>query len=132
MPSRHCTHEDQQWEHHAACLGVDPELFYPGKEDPADLAAARAVCAECPVAADCLEYAILNGEKYGIWGGKSEKERRAIRRERRLAGQPNALCAICGDPFVSTNNNARYCGDACARIAKTQSNARTSLERRTA
>lgn len=83
MPSRHCDHEDTIWQLHAACLGVDPELFFPGKEHPADLAAARAVCQDCPVRIDCLEYALANGEQYGIWGGRSERERRRMRAARR-------------------------------------------------
>jgi WhiB family redox-sensing transcriptional regulator len=68
---------------HANCLGVDPELFFPGQgESTAD---AKAVCAGCVVRAQCLEHALTHAEKHGIWGGLSERERRRIRRRRRLA-----------------------------------------------
>jgi len=46
---------------------------------------AKEVCRGCVVREDCLEYALANGEKFGIWGGMSERERRRIRRQRALA-----------------------------------------------
>ena len=45
---------------------------------------AKSVCAGCEVKDDCLEYALVNGEKFGIWGGLSERERRRLRRQRAL------------------------------------------------
>ncbi len=54
------------------------------------------MCAGCVVKVDCLEYALENGEKFGIWGGASERERRRIRRQRRLDRQ--AATAITGTP----------------------------------
>ncbi len=71
------------WQRHANCMGVDPDLFYPGRGDA--LAPAKAVCRSCVVRADCLEYALANGEKFGVWGGMSERERRRVRHRRRLA-----------------------------------------------
>ena len=68
------------WVDQAACAGVDPDLFFPDRG--ASLADARRVCAGCPVRAECLEYALEAGEKFGVWGGTSEKERRAMRRQR--------------------------------------------------
>lgn len=68
------------WVEQAACAGVDPDLFFPDRG--ASRAAARRVCAGCPVRAECLEYALEAGEKFGVWGGTSEKERRAMRRQR--------------------------------------------------
>ena len=44
---------------------------------------AKAICKKCPVIEECLEFAVERKERFGIWGGKSERERRAIRRERR-------------------------------------------------
>jgi WhiB family redox-sensing transcriptional regulator len=67
----------------ANCLGVDPDLFFP--ERGASTKEAKAVCQGCVVREDCLEYALANGEKFGIWGGLSERERRRIRRQRALA-----------------------------------------------
>lgn len=77
-------HEDEQgWQVAANCLGVDPDLFFP--ERGASTREAKAVCKGCQVREDCLEFALTNGEKFGIWGGLSERERRRIRRQRSLA-----------------------------------------------
>lgn len=70
------------WTDYAACAGVDPELFFPGRGE--SLRPARAVCARCVVRAQCLEHAITNEEHHGVWGGTSERERRRIRRQRGL------------------------------------------------
>jgi WhiB family redox-sensing transcriptional regulator len=67
----------------ANCLGVDPSLFFP--ERGASSTKAKAVCRGCTVREDCLNYALVRGEKHGIWGGLSERERRRIRRARVLA-----------------------------------------------
>ncbi len=75
--------EQRSWQDYANCLGVDPDLFFP--ERGASTREAKAVCRGCVVREDCLEYALDNGEKFGIWGGMSERERRRIRRERALA-----------------------------------------------
>ena len=74
---------DRRWQERANCLGVDPDLFFP--ERGASTREAKSVCAGCEVKADCLEYALDNGEKFGIWGGLSERERRRLRRQRALA-----------------------------------------------
>jgi WhiB family transcriptional regulator, redox-sensing transcriptional regulator len=76
--------EDLEWQRYANCLGVDPDLFFP--ERGASTREAKEVCRGCVVREDCLEYAITHSEKFGIWGGLSERERRRIRRERALAG----------------------------------------------
>ncbi len=71
------------WQEKANCMGVDPDLFFP--ERGASTREAKEVCRGCVVQMDCLEYALANGEKFGIWGGMSERERRRIRRARALA-----------------------------------------------
>ncbi|MGO9912688.1 MAG: WhiB family transcriptional regulator [Acidimicrobiales bacterium] len=76
---------DRSWQARANCMGVDPELFFP--ERGASTREAKEVCRGCVVREDCLEYAIANGEKFGIWGGMSERERRRVRRARVLARQ---------------------------------------------
>ena len=71
------------WRHEAACLDEDPELFFPiGNTGPAlvQIEAAKAVCAECVVVADCLRRALDTHQESGVWGGLSEDERRALRR----------------------------------------------------
>ena len=75
--------EDRGWQARANCMGVDPDLFFP--ERGASTREAKEVCRGCVAREDCLEYALDNGEKFGIWGGMSERERRRLRRARALA-----------------------------------------------
>lgn len=71
------------WQDQANCMGVDPDLFFP--ERGASTREAKGVCQGCEVREDCLEYALANSEKFGIWGGLSERERRRLRRARTAA-----------------------------------------------
>lgn len=68
-----------------SCRGVDPDVFFPDRGE--SLSPAQAICAECIVSDECLEYALANGERFGVWGGTSERERRRIRRARRIAAE---------------------------------------------
>lgn len=70
------------WEKDAACRDSDPNMFFP--ERGSSTREAKAVCAICPVRDECLDYALMNGEKFGIWGGTSERERRRIRKIRTI------------------------------------------------
>lgn len=82
---------DQSFKDRAPCRGMDPEFFFPGLGESGK--EAKAVCngtkptkdhhgtAPCPVKKECLEYALLNNEKFGIWGGLSERERRIVKRQ---------------------------------------------------
>ena len=81
--SRSLTLANDDWRSVAACQDTDPDLFFP--ERGASTKEAKAVCRGCVVREECLEYALANGEKFGIWGGLSERERRRIRRQRALA-----------------------------------------------
>jgi WhiB family transcriptional regulator, redox-sensing transcriptional regulator len=76
------TTDGRRWQEQANCLGVDPDLFFP--ERGASTREAKAVCRGCEVRGECLEYALAHGEKFGIWGGLSERERRRVRRQRAL------------------------------------------------
>lgn len=69
------------WRQRGACRGVDPDIFYPASDEEAE--AAKAICAVCPVREPCLEYALANRERDGLWGGATERERRRIIRQRR-------------------------------------------------
>jgi WhiB family redox-sensing transcriptional regulator len=69
------------WRQHAACRGLDAEVFYPTSEETTQ--EAKAICAECPVREPCLEYALVNREREGVWGGATERERRRMVRQRR-------------------------------------------------
>lgn len=71
------------WRNKAACLTEDPELFFPvGNTGPAllQIAEAKKVCQRCEVREECLQWALENGQDHGVWGGKSEEERRAMKR----------------------------------------------------
>ncbi len=78
------------WQRKANCMGVDPDLFFP--ERGSSTREAKEVCRGCVVREECLEYAVSYGEKFGIWGGLSERERRKIRRRRTL----EAKAAVAG------------------------------------
>jgi WhiB family redox-sensing transcriptional regulator len=76
--------DEYAWQGKAACKGTDTELFYP--EVGASIAPAKAVCASCLVRNMCLDFALSHNEKFGVWGGTSERQRRRLRAEhRRLA-----------------------------------------------
>lgn len=71
------------WRRRAACCSEDPELFFPvGSAGPAlmQIAEAKKICARCPVQTPCLRFALVTGQDYGIWGGRTEAERRRLRR----------------------------------------------------
>lgn len=74
----------------AVCAQTDPEVFFP--EDGGSARAAKRVCRVCPLRAKhlggndrCLEVALANGERFGVWGGLSERERRKIRDARTVS-----------------------------------------------
>lgn len=69
------------WRQRAGCRGVDPDVFYPTSDEEAE--AAKAICGQCPVQKPCLEYALANRERDGVWGGATERERRRMIRQRR-------------------------------------------------
>lgn len=69
------------WRQRAACQGIDAEIFYPSTDEEGE--AAKAICGVCPVRETCLEYALANREREGVWGGLNERERRRVSRQRR-------------------------------------------------
>jgi WhiB family transcriptional regulator, redox-sensing transcriptional regulator len=66
------------WQERALCAQTDPEAFFP--EKGGSTREAKKVCTGCEVRVDCLEYALDNDERFGIWGGLSERERRKLKR----------------------------------------------------
>src|SRR3712207_3971567 len=68
----------QSWQERALCAETDPEAFFP--EKGGSTREAKKICTGCEVKAECLEYALSNDERFGIWGGLSERERRRLRR----------------------------------------------------
>lgn len=70
--------ETLPWQEEALCAYVDPDVFFPEKGGSSR--EAKRICTQCSVQAECLEYALANDEKFGIWGGLSERERRRLKR----------------------------------------------------
>jgi len=70
--------EDDQWQERALCAQTDPEAFFP--EKGGSTREAKRICLGCEVRDRCLEYALANDERFGIWGGLSERERRRLKR----------------------------------------------------
>ena len=66
------------WQEDALCAQTDPEAFFP--EKGGSTRDAKRICAQCNVRSECLEYALNNDERFGIWGGLSERERRRLRK----------------------------------------------------
>ncbi|WP_122820061.1 WhiB family transcriptional regulator [Varibaculum vaginae] len=71
-------HGPLSWQEQALCAQTDPEAFFP--EKGGSTREAKAVCELCEVRDECLSYALENDERFGIWGGLSERERRRLRR----------------------------------------------------
>lgn len=67
------------WQERALCAQTDPEAFFP--EKGGSTREAKKVCTSCDVRSECLEYALANDERFGIWGGLSERERRKLKRQ---------------------------------------------------
>lgn len=73
--------EDTAWQEEGLCAQADPDAWFPQKGG--SVLAAKRICQRCPVQAECLEYALTHDERFGVWGGLSERERRALKRKRR-------------------------------------------------
>lgn len=70
--------EDISWQERALCAQTDPEAFFP--EKGGSTREAKRVCSGCEVRTECLEYALAHDERFGIWGGMSERERGRLRK----------------------------------------------------
>jgi WhiB family transcriptional regulator, redox-sensing transcriptional regulator len=66
------------WQERAACFGVEPDVFFPVSEEEAG--PALAFCGVCRIREECLSWALKNGERYGVWGGTTEQQRRRLQR----------------------------------------------------
>jgi WhiB family redox-sensing transcriptional regulator len=69
---------NEQWQDRALCSQTDPEAFFP--EKGGSTREAKKICQRCSVRSECLEYALAHDERFGIWGGLSERERRRLKR----------------------------------------------------
>jgi WhiB family redox-sensing transcriptional regulator len=77
-------HDDRElWRSQARCRDLGWRVFFPEPEEGPQSDEAKAICAECPVEPDCLQYALTAKEDYGVWGGTTPRERRQMRRRPR-------------------------------------------------
>jgi WhiB family redox-sensing transcriptional regulator len=109
------------WKDKGACRTADTKLFYPGVGTNG--AEAKAICKSCPVMTECREWAIPN-EKFGIWGGLSERERRNLRTDLAVVLE----CRHCSREYVGhlrPGGPFRFCSQKC-RWAQRAENVRDS------
>ena len=74
--------EREDWQQQGLCRGMNPDMFFPqygGDPRPAE------ICQACPVKCQCLDYALRTNQRFGVWGGLTEKERRPLRRRQQGA-----------------------------------------------
>lgn len=102
----------EPWTARGACRGADTAVFF--TEQGEATRPAKEVCAGCPVREECLDYALRNGERHGVWGGTSERERRRMRREQGLTGRSGGTNG--GRPVVY--DSAVVARTACAAHAQ--------------
>ena len=110
-----------RWRELAACRGTDLNLFFPGRGESAD--PARQVCAACPVREPCLDYAISNAITHGIWGGLTERERRAlrsrwVRTSRRERDRDVAVTVAAGYTAAATGRSFGLSRSSVIRIVR--------------
>lgn len=89
-PSRQ-RHGSSAWRARSACRGLDSALFFPGQGE--SVSEAQAVCAGCAVRTECTTYALESGQRFGIWGGTTERARRRLRAERRAVAEDGEVAA---------------------------------------
>ncbi len=71
----------QEWTARPNCIESDPDLFYPKPSEAGMTALAKTICSDCPIRSACLQHALANDERHGVWGGMTEQERRELRRQ---------------------------------------------------
>lgn len=107
-----------EWMDQALCRNVDVgDTFFPDKGG--SNRDAKRICADCPVQAECLAYALDNDERDGVFGGLSPEERH------KLSGSPrnhSLICSNCGGEFTSVKRTTRFCGPACSAKALAKRN----------
>ncbi len=111
-----------EWMRDGLCAQTDPDSFFPDKGK--SNREAKQVCMSCPVRAECLEAALERNERFGVWGGMSERERRRVlrKRESEEPGEPieTPACAnrSCEESLpVAAPPSQKYCSRNCAARA---------------
>jgi WhiB family transcriptional regulator, redox-sensing transcriptional regulator len=74
--------DELEWQVGGLCRKMDPEFFFPeGKGSSNQARIAKKICLECPIMRECRNWALSRGEEFGVWGGLSDSDRRAIRKK---------------------------------------------------
>lgn len=109
----------EPWVEQSVCSQTDPEVFFP--EKGSTTTDAKSVCAVCPVRArflggsgECLDYALRRGERFGIWGGLSERERRGMRHP--ISQDPDGLYCGNGHSYARVGKRGDGSCAECRRI----------------
>ncbi|PRB01779.1 WhiB family transcriptional regulator [Microbacterium sp. MYb64] len=102
----------EPWKGQAACMQVDPDMFFPTKGDHESARNAVATCRTCPVVGDCLQYALEHRETQGVWGGLTPMQRKRIAR--------TPVCRRCKTPIGHLSKQHRYC-ESCAVARRAES-----------
>lgn len=97
------------WHAQGNCLGVSANTFFPERGDTIGVRTALAICAGCPVTAQCLDENLE--ERDGIYGGTTGAQRRQLRSERGV----NRTCLHCGTGFRAHHPQQGFCSDACKK-----------------
>ena len=104
-----------EWMGHGLCQQVDPDLWFPDT-DPWQVQKAKAVCLDCPVMAECADYAITRYVPHGIWGGMTAEDRVKYRRRNGIKKPRVTLtCDYCSEPFTPINVQMKYCTALCKK-----------------
>lgn len=102
------------WMSQAACKGMTATMH---PERGESTAPARRICAGCEVIDQCREWALVNNERLGVWGGMTERERRFARREMTVEARMKPIhrhwCSECGKPFETASRTAMTCSKSC-------------------
>ncbi len=104
------------WRDASICRDLDPSVFFPvGVTGVAieQIARAKAICAECPVRTECLDFTIATKQDFGVWGGYDEEERRGMRRRLRavqagLRGREEQSILGETEPFDPFEGDVRF------------------------
>ena len=115
--------QPEPWMQDAQCAQTDPEAFFP--EKGGTNAPGKRVCGSCDVRAECLAFALENNERFGIWGGKSERERRKLAKNRKRS------CGVCGTDLTDSAPGTRFC-EPCGVARRAQKQHEYSRKKRAA
>lgn len=110
----------EEWTERALCAQVDPEIFHVERGQSSK--PAKKICSNCPVIEECLEYALRTDQRFGVFGGYSERERRKLRdgQQVKRTFEPARMvsCARCSREFRWWSAQVKYCSAVCKKAAR--------------